>query len=61
MAIAAKDGDHRMKTTTKKLTFRLTKEDNRQLEELIKHLGESQSQVMRRALHELYRSIVGKY
>jgi hypothetical protein len=44
-----------METTAKKITFRATKEDTRQMEELIKQLGESQSQILRRALHDLYR------
>jgi Ribbon-helix-helix protein, copG family len=43
-----------METTIKKITIRLTKEDTRILEFLQKQLGESQSQVIRRALNNLF-------
>lgn len=43
-----------MDTTALKLTVRITKEELRQLEKLTNDLGESKSQVVRRALNDLY-------
>jgi len=43
-----------MNTTALKLTVRITKEDLRQLEKLTSDLGESKSQIVRRALNDLY-------
>jgi len=47
-----------METTALKLTIRITKEELRRLEKLITQLGESRSQVMRRALNRIYDQIV---
>lgn len=39
-----------MATTQKRITLALTKEDLRQIDELVKHFGENPSQVIKRAL-----------
>ncbi len=43
-----------METTTYHIAVRITKEDKRQLKELVQKLGETQSQVIRRSLHDLH-------
>jgi predicted DNA-binding protein len=44
-----------MTTTVKRITISLTKEDERQLEALSSHLGEGQSQIIRRAITCFYQ------
>lgn len=44
-----------MQTTEERISIRLTKEDIRILNLLIKMLGESKSQVIRRAINELFK------
>lgn len=43
-----------MQNTAKQLNVRLSKEDFRRLEELVEVLGENFSQVLKRALNNLY-------
>jgi predicted DNA-binding protein len=45
------------KTTMKRTSFCLTKETNRQLEDLQDKLGENSSQVITRAIHLLHYSM----
>lgn len=49
-----------MESTIKRVSFALTKIDEKQMTDLMKELGESQSQVLRRALIVLHRETFKK-
>ena len=49
-----------MITTKKRITLALTKNDLKQIESLKKEFGENQTDIIKKAIDELYRNVFNK-